>query len=436
MLFLNTPHNPTGKVFTREELAGIAGLCTRFDVLAISDEVYDRMVFDGREHCRLAVLPGMGDRAITLGSAGKTFSVTGWKIGWAVAPAALSDGLRKAHQWVTFAVSTPLQEAVTMALEEADSRGYYRELTEMYEGQRDFLVRALHASGFSVYVPEGTYFVLADFRATPLSQGVKDFALLLLVVLGRDQAFVQHLLELPEPVAGACFPGGRDGKRHGRRDAGGQAACGRRRRGRGSRDLGRAGVRDRRWRCGRRSRGPGREVRRGRDEGAQVNPEPAAIGRFVAEEIPLGIVLLSLLGDELPGNLGAVGQLAPKGGGARLLLNAFEAEVQGASLDKGPAAREQGLLRDPQHSAGAVRQVELHLLFRARLQEGLLEETRQVPELLFGKDPRRVRPVKVLVAGKKEGHQRPAHFLFVEVLGMIESPRISYLLEKPDIVGP
>ena len=165
MLFLNTPHNPTGKVFTPRELERIAELCIRFDVLAVSDEVYDRMVFDGREHCRLAAMPGMWDRTITLGSAGKTFSVTGWKIGWAVAPAPLSDGLRKVHQWVTFAVSTPLQEAVAIALEEADSRGYYRELREMYQGKRDFLVRALRESGFSVCVPEGTYFVLADFRS-------------------------------------------------------------------------------------------------------------------------------------------------------------------------------------------------------------------------------------------------------------------------------
>jgi len=165
MIFLNTPHNPTGKVFTREELEGIAALCVRHDVIAVSDEVYDRMVFDGRTHTRLASLPGMWERTITLGSAGKTFSVTGWKIGWAVAPAPLSLGLRKMHQWVSYAVTTPLQEAVARALERAEALGYYAGLREMYQAKRDRLCRALQESGFRVFVPEGTYFVLADFRS-------------------------------------------------------------------------------------------------------------------------------------------------------------------------------------------------------------------------------------------------------------------------------
>ncbi len=163
LLFLNTPHNPTGKVFTRRELEVLAELCLRHDVLVVSDEVYDRMVFDGREHLRLASLPGMWERTITLGSAGKTFSVTGWKIGWAVAAAPLSEAIRKVHQWVTYAVSTPLQNAVADALEEADSRGYDAWLREMYQGKRDLLVGALRRSGFRPYVPEGTYFILADF---------------------------------------------------------------------------------------------------------------------------------------------------------------------------------------------------------------------------------------------------------------------------------
>ena len=163
MIFLNTPHNPTGKVFTREELERIADLCIRFDTIVVSDEVYDRMLFDGREHVRIASLPGMWERTITLGSAGKTFSVTGWKIGWAVAPPALSEGLRKVHQWVSYAVTTPLQEAVACALEEAEPRGYYPEMRDMYQGKRDYLVRALSESGFRAYVPEGTYFILADF---------------------------------------------------------------------------------------------------------------------------------------------------------------------------------------------------------------------------------------------------------------------------------
>jgi aspartate/methionine/tyrosine aminotransferase len=165
MLFLNTPHNPTGKVFSREELERIGELCIRYDAIVVSDEVYDRMVFDGRQHIRIASLPGMWERTITLGSAGKTFSVTGWKIGWAVAPPHLSLGLRKMHQWVSYAVTTPLQEAVACALEEAEGLGYYSGLREMYQGKRDRLCGALRGSGFEVYVPEGTYFILADFRA-------------------------------------------------------------------------------------------------------------------------------------------------------------------------------------------------------------------------------------------------------------------------------
>ena len=162
LVFLNTPQNPTGKVFTRPELEQIAELSIRHDTIVVSDEVYDRMVFDGLEHVRVASLPGMWERTVTLGSAGKTFSVTGWKIGWAVAPQALSEALRRVHQWVPYAVTTPLQEAVACALEEAGPRNYYPQLLEMYQKKRDFLVRALEEGGFQAYVPEGTYFILAD----------------------------------------------------------------------------------------------------------------------------------------------------------------------------------------------------------------------------------------------------------------------------------
>jgi aspartate/methionine/tyrosine aminotransferase len=162
LIFLNTPQNPTGKVFSRPELEQIAELSIRHDTIVVSDEVYDRMVYDGLEHIRIASLPGMSERTVTLGSAGKTFSVTGWKIGWAVAPPALSEALRKVHQWVPYAVTTPLQEAVACALEQAGPREYYAELQEMYRKKRDFLVQALEESGFQPYVPEGTYFILAD----------------------------------------------------------------------------------------------------------------------------------------------------------------------------------------------------------------------------------------------------------------------------------
>jgi len=183
LVFLNTPQNPTGKVFSRPELEQIAALSIRHDTIVVSDEVYDRMVFDGLEHIRIASLPGMWERTVTLGSAGKTFSVTGWKIGWAVAPPALSDALRKVHQWVPYAVTTPLQEAVACALEQAGPRDYYADLQQTYQTKRDFLVRALEESGFRAYVPEGTYFILADCSSWGLANDA-DFSRYLTTEVG------------------------------------------------------------------------------------------------------------------------------------------------------------------------------------------------------------------------------------------------------------
>lgn len=209
LVFLNTPQNPTGKVFSRQELEQIAALSIRFDTLVVSDEVYDRMVFDGREHVRLASLPGMWERTVTLGSAGKTFSVTGWKIGWAVAPPDLSEALRKVHQWVPYAVTTPLQEAVACALEEAGPRKYYAQLREMYETKRDYLVRVLEQSGLRAYVPEGTYFVLADFGSWGFDDDV-DFCKYLVTEAGvaaiPPSAFYSEVhKELASRLVRFCF---------------------------------------------------------------------------------------------------------------------------------------------------------------------------------------------------------------------------------------
>jgi aspartate/methionine/tyrosine aminotransferase len=175
---LNTPHNPTGKVFTRGELELIAELCQRHDALALCDEVYEWIVFDGLSHQRLASLPGMWERTVTLSSAGKTFSVTGWKVGWAVASPALSAGLRKIHQWVPFSVATPLQRAVARAIGGASTRDYYPRLSRRYQAKRDKLVQILDAAGLRPFVPQGTYFVIADTSAF-------DFA--------DDVAFCRHL---------------------------------------------------------------------------------------------------------------------------------------------------------------------------------------------------------------------------------------------------
>ncbi len=163
-ILVNTPHNPTGMVFTREELELIAGLCVEHDVLAITDEVYEDLVFDeARPHIRLATLPGMRERTLTLSSLGKTFSLTGWKIGWVVAPAELSRGVRSAHQFLTFTTASPLQHGAAAALREGES--YVSELVAGYAGGRRLLCDALRELGFGVFEPDGTYFIMADHSA-------------------------------------------------------------------------------------------------------------------------------------------------------------------------------------------------------------------------------------------------------------------------------
>jgi len=161
-LLLNTPHNPTGKVFTRSELDQIARLCRAHDVVAISDEVYERITFDGAEHIPLATLPGMWERTLTIGSTGKTFSMTGWKVGYAVGAAGLNVALRAVHQFVTFATSTPFQEAMATGMELAPRLGYYDRLRAEYTARRDRLRDALAAGGLRTLPVHGSYFLLAD----------------------------------------------------------------------------------------------------------------------------------------------------------------------------------------------------------------------------------------------------------------------------------
>ncbi|MCC9077757.1 aminotransferase class I/II-fold pyridoxal phosphate-dependent enzyme [Litorilinea aerophila] len=166
LLILNTPQNPIGKVFSREELAQIAALVQEFDAYVLSDEVYEWMVYgDGQEpveHVRIATLPGMWERTITLGSAGKTFSVTGWKIGWAIAPAPIAHAIFMAHQWIPFAVATPLQEAVACAFEEAEARGYFNWLRTTYRQKRDRLLQVLQEVGLQPVSPDGSYFIIFE----------------------------------------------------------------------------------------------------------------------------------------------------------------------------------------------------------------------------------------------------------------------------------
>ena len=166
LLLLNTPHNPTGKVFTRSELELIAQLCCEHDVLLLSDEVYDQILLDEATHLSIATLPGMWERTLTINSIGKTFSVTGWKVGYAIGPAELNDALRAAHQWITFATATPLQAAAAVALEGALSNGYYQQLRAEYAERYTLLRTILEQAGLPTLRSEGSYFIMADIAQT------------------------------------------------------------------------------------------------------------------------------------------------------------------------------------------------------------------------------------------------------------------------------
>ncbi|GAB4424389.1 MAG: methionine aminotransferase [Chloroflexi bacterium OHK40] len=162
LLLLNTPHNPTGKVYTRAELELIAGLCIEHDVVVVADEVYDQLVFDGATHLPIATLPGMWERTLTVNSTGKTFSLTGWKIGYGVGPRWLNDALRAAHQWITFSTATPLQVAAAAALEGALENGYYAQFRAEYAERYGLLRSMLHEAGLPTLPTEGSYFIMAD----------------------------------------------------------------------------------------------------------------------------------------------------------------------------------------------------------------------------------------------------------------------------------
>jgi aspartate/methionine/tyrosine aminotransferase len=184
-IFVSTPHNPTGKVFTREELALIASFCERHNVVAISDEVYEDLWFDeALPHIHFATLPGMWERTITLSSLGKTFSLTGWKVGWSVAPPRLTACVRAAHQFMTFSGATPLQHAAAAMIEhDTQHPGQHsRALRELFAGNRDLLSGVLRSAGLEVYRSDGTYFLMADHSAVSRDLGLAD-----------DRAFCHHL---------------------------------------------------------------------------------------------------------------------------------------------------------------------------------------------------------------------------------------------------
>src|SRR5579862_9469779 len=186
-IIVNTPNNPTGKVFSRKELELIRDLCVEHNVLAITDEIYEHILYDGSEHISLASLDGMRERTITINGLSKSYSVTGWRVGWAVAPPAITNAIRKVHDFLTVGAPAPLQEAGAAALSLPAS--YYRELADRYRTRRDHLIPALEKAGFRCYRPRGAYYVMTDISAF-------GFA--------NDVEFAAHLVK---EVGIACVPG-------------------------------------------------------------------------------------------------------------------------------------------------------------------------------------------------------------------------------------
>jgi N-succinyldiaminopimelate aminotransferase len=185
-LILNTPHNPTGKVFSRAEMDQIAALCIEHDVIVISDEVYEHLTYDGVPHIPIATLPHMAARTLTVSSLGKSFSVTGWKIGWVYGAPDLLEGTRRAHQFITFAANHPAQAAGAAALTLPDR--YFEDFRAMYTVKRDLLLGGLKAAGLSATAPQGAYYVMADFAD---------------VFDGDDMEFARYLTA---EIGVACIP--------------------------------------------------------------------------------------------------------------------------------------------------------------------------------------------------------------------------------------
>jgi aminotransferase len=161
-IIINTPQNPTGKVYSRDELEAIARLCHEYDAIAITDEIYEHLVYRGK-HLPIATLPGMGERTVTISGLSKTYSVTGWRLAYAIAPPVMTGAIRKVHDFVTVGAPHPLQVAAATALRFPDQ--YYVDLLAAYQERRDFLLEILHGAGFHSYPPDGAYYVMTDITA-------------------------------------------------------------------------------------------------------------------------------------------------------------------------------------------------------------------------------------------------------------------------------
>ena len=177
-IILNTPNNPTGKVFTRDELDAIAALCRKWDAMAISDEIYEHIIYDGQQHIPIATIPGMADRTITINGLSKTYSVTGWRVGWTISPASVTGAIRKVHDFLTVGAPAPLQAAGAVALGLPDD--YYTKMAAGYQRRRDVLLDILERHHFTCYKPFGAYYIMTDIS----SFGFRD-----------DVEFVRYLIK-------------------------------------------------------------------------------------------------------------------------------------------------------------------------------------------------------------------------------------------------
>jgi aminotransferase len=170
-IIINTPNNPTGKVFSRVELEMIAALCRKWDAVAISDEIYEHIIYDGQQHIPIATIEGMADRTITINGLSKTYSVTGWRVGWTISPPSLTGAIRKVHDFLTVGAPAPLQEAGAVALAMADS--YYASLAANYQKRRDVLLEILTRHHFTCYKPLGAYYIMTDISVFGFANDVE-----------------------------------------------------------------------------------------------------------------------------------------------------------------------------------------------------------------------------------------------------------------------
>ncbi len=196
-IILNTPNNPTGKVFTRAELEFIRDLCVRWNVYCITDEIYEHILYDGTEHISMARLDGMRDRTIVINGMSKTYSVTGWRVGWALAPPEPTQAIRKVHDFLTVGAAAPLQQAGASALHSPQS--YYEQLAVTYGKKRERLLKILETAGFTVYKPRGAYYIMTDISRFDFPSDDPRFA-----AESKDVAFAKYLVQ---EIGVACVPG-------------------------------------------------------------------------------------------------------------------------------------------------------------------------------------------------------------------------------------